>query len=357
MSPTKTGCAIALSHERLVMHTKHPFGISYGTASQHQSVLVRLKYGDLEGLGEASPVSYHGETMSTVEALLDEWKQSDLFGDDPFAIAAVSKRMDKRVAGHYSAKSAIEMALHDLIGKTAGQPTWKLLGLSGLSAPITDFTIGIDSLDVVEKKTAEAVEAGYKALKVKQGTTYDREIIKRVRKAAKDLPLRVDANGAWTPKHAVEMSHFLAEHHVQFIEQPLPKHALVEDFRFVKERSALPIFADESVCTSRDVARLAGAVDGVVVKLAKTGGITEALNVITTARAHGMEVMFGCMVESSLGIAAAAQLQSLCDYLDLDGGLLLADDPFDGPAYKDGHLILSDRPGLGAVQKIHTRTP
>jgi L-alanine-DL-glutamate epimerase-like enolase superfamily enzyme len=351
MSPTKTGSKIQLSFEQMELHTKHPFGISYGTSSQHISVLVRLRHGDFEGLGEACPVTYHGETISTVEALLKEWKDADILGDDPFALAEITKRLDKHVAGNTAAKSAVEMALHDLLGKVVGQPTYRLLGLQGSPCPITDFTIGIDSLDVVEKKTAEAVEAGYKALKVKQGTSYDREIIKRVRKVAKDLPLRVDANGGWTVKQAIEMSKFLAEHGVQFIEQPLPKFALKQDFQFVKEHSPLPIFADESIGRANDVARLAGAIDGVVVKLAKTGGITEALKVIHVARAHGLQIMFGCMVESSLGVTAAAQLQSLCDYLDLDGAMLLADDPFDGAVYDDGHLILSDRPGLGVVPR------
>jgi L-alanine-DL-glutamate epimerase-like enolase superfamily enzyme len=168
---------------------------------------------------------------------------------------------------------------------------------------------------------------------------------------APNLPLRVDANGGWTPKQAIAMSHFLAEHNVQFIEQPLPKHALPADFKLVREQSPLPIFSDESICTAKDVARLAGCIDGVVVKLAKTGGLLEALRVIHTARAHGMQVMFGCMIESSLGITAAAQLQSLCDYLDLDGAMLIADDPFKGAVYEDGYLLVPDRPGLGVTAR------
>jgi L-alanine-DL-glutamate epimerase-like enolase superfamily enzyme len=161
----------------------------------------------------------------------------------------------------------------------------------------------------------------------------------------------VDANGAWTAKQAIDMAHFLAEHGVQLIEQPLPRQASVDDFRFVRQGSPLPIFADESCCTSKDVARLANAVDGVVIKLAKTGGLLEALRVIHTARAHGMQLMFGCMVESSLSINAAVHLASLVDYLDLDGALLLANDPFDGVVFDDGILRLPDRPGLGAVPR------
>jgi len=343
--------AIALHYEPLHLKTAHPFGISYGSSADTHNVLVRLRYEEFEGLGEAAPAQYHNENASTVQAVLKQWGESGILGDDPFAIADVVKRLDKTIAGHASAKAALEMALHDLVGKIVGEPTYRLLGLSGLTPVMTDFTIGIDSLEVIEKKTVEALETGYKILKVKQGTEYDREIIRRVRKVAPDLPLRVDANGGWTPKQAIAMSHFLAEHGVEFIEQPLPKQAHIDDFRLVRERSPLPIFADESVCRSNDVARLAGAIDGVVVKLAKTGGLIEALKVIHTARSFSMQIMFGCMIESSLGVTAAAHLSGLVDYLDLDGHLLLAKDPFLGVEYHDGHLLLPSRPGLGVVAR------
>ncbi len=343
--------AIKLHYEPLTLTTAHPFGISYGTSKQTHNVLVKLNYENFEGLGEAAPAEYHNETPGTVVAVLSQWAASEILGDDPFAIAELAKRLDKSVAGNSSAKAAVEMALHDLAGKICGQPTYRMLGLAGLAAPMTDFTIGIDSLDVVEKKTKEAVKAKYKILKVKQGTAYDHEIIERVRKVTPDISLRVDANGAWTPKQAIEMAFFLAEKGVQFIEQPLPKYASVEDFRFVRERSPLPIFADESICRAADVARLAGAIDGVVVKLAKTGGLLEALKVIHTARAHSMQIMFGCMIESSLGVTAAAHLAGLTDYLDLDGALLLADDPYSGAEYRDGYLHIPSRPGLGVIPR------
>jgi L-alanine-DL-glutamate epimerase-like enolase superfamily enzyme len=343
--------AIKLHFEPLTLRTAHPFGISYGTSSDSFDVLVKLFYEGLEGLGEASPVSYHNETLSTCMAVLKDWSEANILGDDPFAITDICRRLDKSVAGNTSAKAAVEMALHDLVGKLVGQPVYKLLGLSGLTAPMTDFTIGLDTLDVIEKKTKEAVDAGYKILKVKQGTSYDREIIHRIRKVAPDMPLRVDANGGWTVKQAIAMSHFLADQGVEFIEQPLPKYAPVEEFRIVREQSPLPIFADESVCRANDVARMAGAIDGVVVKLAKTGGLLEALKVIHVARAHSMQVMFGIMIESSIGVSAAAQLQSLCDHLDLDSALLLADDPYEGAEYHDGYLKLPNRPGLGVIPR------
>jgi o-succinylbenzoate synthase len=343
--------AIKLQCEPLTLRTAHPFGISYGTSSDSHNVLVKLTYEGLEGLGEASPVSYHNETPATALTVLKEWAASEILGDDPFAITDICRRLDKSVAGNTSAKAAIEMALYDLQGKIVGQPVYRLLGLSGLTAPMTDFTIGIDSLEMIERKTKEAVEAGYKILKVKQGTSYDRDIIKMIRKVAPDMPLRVDANGGWTPKQAIAMSHFLAENGVEFIEQPLPKYAHADDFRLVREQSPLPIFADESICRANDVVRLAGAIDGVVVKLAKTGGLLEALKVIHVARAHSMQVMFGIMIESSIGVSAAAQLQSLCDHLDLDSALLLAEDPYDGAEYHDGYLRLPNRPGLGVIAR------
>jgi L-alanine-DL-glutamate epimerase-like enolase superfamily enzyme len=351
LSTTKLKSAIELSFEPLVLRTKHPFGISYGTTSDSTNILVKLKYDKFEGLGEASPVEYHNESPATAMAVLKDWREGDLLGSNPFEIIEICKRLDKSISGNFAAKSAIEMALHDLVGKIVGQPTWRLLGFENAKYPMTDFTIGIDSLDVVEKKTIEAVEAGFKMLKVKQGTAYDEEIIKRVRKHAPKLPLRVDANGGWTVKQAIRMSHFLAEHNVEFIEQPLPKNAQVEDFRMVRKQAAIPIFGDESICRSYDVAKFAGAIDGVVVKLAKTGGLLEAIKVIHTARAHGMQVMFGCMIESSIGVTAAAQLQSMCDYLDLDGAMLLANDPYNGAEYKDGYMTLPDRPGLGITAR------
>jgi len=344
---------ITFTFEPLDLETAHPFGLSYGTSSATRNVLVKLSYEGLIGLGEAAPASYHSEKRETVMSVLTMFKakESEIFGNDPFAIEEISVRMDKVVAGNYAAKSAIEMALHDLAGKIANLPTYKMLGLSGKPYPMTDFTIAIDELSVIDKKTKEAVKAGYKMLKVKLGTDYDYQIIETIRKVTPDLPLRVDANGGWTPKEAVKKAEFLAKHNVEFIEQPLPKMSHVDDFRFVKERSPLPIFADETACRAFDVARLAGAVDGVVIKLAKCGGILEARRAIATARAHSMKVMFGMMIESSIGVTAAAQLQSLCDYLDLDGALLLKRDPYDGAVYEDGYMRLPDRPGLGVIER------
>ncbi len=341
-----------MSYEPLILTTAHPFGISYGTSSTSSNILVRLQFEDLTGLGEASPTRYHDETPETASALFKLWSESDILGDDPFAIDAVLRRLDKSVSGNRSAKAAIDMALYDLVGKLLNRSLVDVFGVRDLPLPITDFTIGIDSAETVELKTKEALAAGYKHLKVKQGTDYDREIIDTIRALAPDIPIRVDANGAWTVKEAISKAHYLAEQNVEFIEQPLPKYAPLSDWRVLREASPLPIYADESVSTSIDVARLAGYVDGVVVKLAKTGGLAEARRVINTSRANNLKVMFGCMIESSLGITAAAHLAPLVDHLDLDGALLLADDPFEGAVYDDGYLKVDySLPGLGVVPR------
>lgn len=340
---------IQLSFEPLILPRLHPFGTSYKITAESHHVLVRLHWKNVEGLGEAAPIHYHNETADTVSVILQMWQEKNILGEDPFAIVEITKRLDESVLGNAAAKAAVEMALYDLCGKIVGQPTYKMLGLSGLKTALTSFTIGIDSLDRMKKKVEEALKADHKILKVKQGTPYDKDIITCIREIAPHIPLRVDANGAWTVKQAIAMSHFLAENQIELIEQPLPKHASYEDFCLVRQQSPLPIFLDESICRSPDVSRFAHATDGVVVKLAKTGGILEALKVIFTARSHGMQILLGCMVESSIGITAAAHLAGLVDYVDLDGNLLLAHDPFVGATYEKGYLKLTERPGLGIV--------
>ena len=350
MSSTSNNCwSIELDYEPLTLKPRHAFGIAYGSSSHIYNVLVKLRWQSYEGLGEAAPRLYHAESAATVSSAFEQWAASGVLGFDPFAIEAIMQKLEQSITGNHAAKAAVEMALQDLVGKILGVPVYKRLGLAGMPAPMTDFTIGVSDLSLLAKKTEEAVQAGYPILKVKQGTSFDKEIILTVRKVAAHIPLRVDANGGWTPRQAIAMSHFLAEQGVEFIEQPLPKFAAVEDWRFVRQGAALPIFADESCMRAADAVRLSGAVDGVVVKLAKAGGISEALKLIHTARAQGMSVMLGMMVESSLGATAATQLAGLADYLDLDGALLLDFDPFVGAVYKDGYMNLPDGVGLGVV--------
>jgi L-alanine-DL-glutamate epimerase-like enolase superfamily enzyme len=234
------------------------------------------------------------------------------------------------------------------MGKKLGVPVYALLGLDPSRSPWTSFTIGLDEPAVIRAKLREAAE--YPILKIKVGTERDEEVLSIVRDEAPDVRLRVDANTAWRPRQAVERIEALEKFEIEFVEQPVAAHD-IDGLRFVRERSPLPIIADESCMTSSDIPRLAGAVDGINIKLAKCGGIAEALRVIHTARAHNLQIMLGCMVETSLGIAAAAQLAPLVDYTDLDGAALLADDPFSGISIARGRIHLSAEPGLGVKKK------
>jgi L-alanine-DL-glutamate epimerase-like enolase superfamily enzyme len=218
-------------------------------------------------------------------------------------------------------------------------------GLDASAAPQSSFTIAITESRELARRVEEA--AAYPILKIKLGTDRDMEIVRIVRDAAPTKELKVDANAAWTPKHAVEMSEFLADHGVAMIEQPLPAHD-IDGLKFVREHSKLPIFADESCLVATDIPRLAGAVDGINIKLAKCGSLREALRMVHTARALGMQVMAGCMIESSLGISAISQIAPLLDFADFDGAALLSNDPYSGTTIAGGKIVLSDGPGLGA---------
>jgi len=268
---------------------------------------------------------------------------------DPWAIENAEAEIARALRFNGAARSAVSAALHDLAGKRLGVPVYRMWGLDPAQAPQSSYTIGIPGdLGELRERVEEAAE--YPVLKIKLGSPRDAEIISTVRLAAPDKVLRVDANAAWTAKHALRMIELLLEYDVEFVEQPLAPHDL-EGLRFVRERSPLPIIADESVLTASDVPKLAGLVDGVNLKLAKCGGLREALRIIHTARAHGMLVMAGCMIETSLGITAAAHLAPLLDYVDLDGAALLANDPFVGATITGGTLTIPDAPGLGVTRR------
>jgi L-alanine-DL-glutamate epimerase-like enolase superfamily enzyme len=247
--------------------------------------------------------------------------------------------------GNASAKSAVSSALHDLVGKRIDLPVHRIWGLDAGRAPQSSFTIAIADNRELERRVAEARD--YPILKIKLGTDRDEEIVRIVRTAAPDKRLRVDANAAWTAKQAARMSDFLVDHGVEMLEQPVPANDL-DGLRFVRKHSKLPIFADESCLVASDIAKLAGAVDGINIKLAKCGSMREALRMVYVARAFDMQVMAGCMIESSLGISAIAQVSPLLDFSDFDGAALLSSDPFNGASIKGGQVRLSDRPGLGA---------
>ena len=320
--------------------------IARGGYAHHRNVIVRLTDGDgVEGFGEAAPNKYYGESVSTVIAALGQFKPI-LERADPFSIEAIEAHLNRTLRGNASAKSAISSALHDLIGKKLELPVYRLWGLDAASTPLSSFTIAIAENEELERRVAEAKE--YPILKIKLGTDRDMEIVRIIRGAAPSKRLRVDANAAWTAKHAVRMSEFLADHAVEMIEQPVPAND-IEGLRFVRERSRLPIFADESCLVATDVAKLQGAVDGINIKLAKCGSLREALRMVHAARALDMQVMAGCMIESSLGISAIAQISPLLDFADFDGAALLSTDPFQGVTIAGGRVKLTDGPGLGAT--------
>jgi L-alanine-DL-glutamate epimerase-like enolase superfamily enzyme len=336
---------VKLTHETRTVHTRHPFIIARGGSSEWRTVTVTVTDRDgATGIGEAAPSRFYGENPESVVAALTRFAPL-VEGMDTWSLEAVERELDKAIRFNGAAKSAVSAALHDLQAKRLGVPLYRLWGLDPAQSPPSSYTIGIaPSREETIARVREADE--YPILKVKLGSAHDEEIIRTVREAAPGKVLRVDANAAWSAKQAIRMIPLLEELGVEFVEQPLPPHDL-EGLKFVRERSRLPIVADESCVVASDIPKLVGVVDGINIKLAKCGGLREALRMIATARAHGMLVMCGCMIETTLGIAAAAHFAPLLDCADLDGAALLADDPYTGLSIAGGTIAFSGEPGLG----------
>jgi L-alanine-DL-glutamate epimerase-like enolase superfamily enzyme len=336
--------------ERYEFPLEHPFTIARGTQDTAANVVVRVEDDEGNvGVGGAAPSAHYGETAATVEAVLPELLAVVERVDDPHDLARIETGFREVVEDNPAARSAVSIACHDLAAKRAGLPLYRYWGLDAANTLDTSFTIGIDDEETMRRKTAEAVEAGYGTLKVKLGTSRDEALLSAVRETAPDATIRVDANEAWTPKEAVRNIEWLADYDVEFVEQPVPAENR-EGLKYVYERSPLPIAADESCVVASDVPDIADRCDIANLKLMKTGGLREAKRLIHTARAHGLEVMCGCMIESNASIAAACHLAPLLDYADLDGSLLLAEDDFDGVPMPAGHIDLQDvdRAGTGA---------
>jgi L-Ala-D/L-Glu epimerase / N-acetyl-D-glutamate racemase len=327
-----------LSFEPYTVKLKTTWRIAHGSTDQRHNVFVMIG----EGSGEAAGVPHHGESQEGIISYLEQLAEREW---NPFDLEEPLKSLP---AGSSAAKCAIDLALYDWLGKELGQPLYRLLGLDPLKAPPSSYTISIDKPEVMARR---ASESGMPALKIKLGGGEDDlEAVRRIREST-SATLRVDANAGWSRDQAAAIIPRLVEYDIEFVEQPLAMGD-IEGLRLLHDQKlGLPIFADENVKTSFDVAAHAGAVDGVVIKLAKTGGIREALRAIHTARALGMQVMIGCMVETTLAVAAAANLASLCDYADLDSPLLVANDPFEGLSYDGARLKLSGKPGLGVSRK------
>ena len=339
-----------LSFELLDLRPRHAFTIARQeeTGEVFRNVLVKLEHEGLTGWGEAAPEVCYGENWRTVTAALETLKPLLEQEKNPWGAEGLMQELDQNLSGNWSAKAAIDMALYDLQGKLCGRPLYEMLGLDPAGAPVSTFTIGIDELAVVRRKLKEA--AAYPRLKIKLGGPRDLEVMEVVRRETPQAIVRVDANTGWTPHAALEMIEKLVNYNVEFVEQPLPVTDR-EGMRWLKERSPLPLFADESCRRLEDVPAAVGHFDGINIKLAKSGGIRHALKMIHCARALELKVMLGCMIESSIGITAAAQISPLVDYTDLDGAALLAEDPFRGMEFDSGRLHLPASPGLGVKPK------
>jgi L-Ala-D/L-Glu epimerase / N-acetyl-D-glutamate racemase len=320
------------------------FGIARGSRTNQVVVQVELEHEGVIGCGEASAVYYRGETVDAVVEFLGT-TAPPLVGDDPFALEDIEERLED-VDGLSGGKAALDAALHDWIGKRLGVPLWRLLGLSP-RAPHTSFTIGIDTIEGTRDRVRRARE--FRALKVKVGGAEDLERLDAVREEAPDATIRVDANEGWTLDAARDLMPELIRLGVEFVEQPFPA-ADTDSFNALKDlHPRLPVIVDEGCQNLADVGPAAAYADGINVKLAKSGGVREAVRMIHAARALGLHVMLGCMVESQLGVAPAAAIASLADWVDLDGHLLLADQPFTGLRFEDGRVLPSAEPGLGVA--------
>ncbi len=338
-----------LHAEILTVTTRHPFIIARGGQSSYRTVFVRLVDQDgAEGWGEAAPSRYYGETADSALLAVQQFAPV-LANADAWSLDAIERELEKTLRGNAAARCAVSAALHDLAARRLGVPLWRYWGLDRAAAPRSSFTIGI-APDEATLRARVREAAHYPILKIKLGSHWDREVLRIVREEAPGAQLRVDANAAWTAKQALAMLDALHDVGVDMLEQPLPPQDLA-GLRFVRERAAIAVVADESCLVASDIPKLAGVVDGVNIKLAKCGSLREALRMIAVARAHDMRVMCGCMIETTLGIAAAAHFSPLLDDADLDGAALLSDDPFEGPGIPNGQVTLGDTPGLGVTRR------
>jgi L-alanine-DL-glutamate epimerase-like enolase superfamily enzyme len=330
-----------LCTELLSLHLRHTFTIARSTEDVATTVVARIDAGGFEGIGESAPIERYEETPAVVERQLAALDLSDV---DLFRFDPVLARLPSAARG---AMCALDLALHDLAGKRLGAPVYRLLGLDPAAAKETSFTIGIADLETTLSKTREALHLPI--LKVKVGAGGEVEMLEAIRSIYRGT-IRVDANEGWEPERAVAVLREIDRFGIEFCEQPVAAGS-PEKLRYVRERSPVPILADESCRISADIAGLAGCVDGIVIKLVKCGGIREAVAMIHAARALGMKVMIGCMIESSILATAGAHLTPLVDYADLDGPLLVVDDPYDGVAFDGAQLRLPEQPGLGVRPK------
>ncbi|MEI6588795.1 MAG: dipeptide epimerase [Verrucomicrobiota bacterium] len=327
------------------LELRHRFTLATSSRTSTPSILTEVEQDGIVGYGEASMPPYLGENVETASQFLNQVKLPDITSITD--IPDILRKVDLITLGNTAAKASVDIALHDWIGKVEMKPLYTLWGLNPTLNPFTSFTIGIDTPDIIIEKTKQAVE--FKILKVKLGSLDDKEIIQAIRSVSKQ-PLFIDANQGWTNKEqALRMIEWLADQNVLLIEQPMPK-SQKEDMAWLKERSSLPLIADESVQRLSDIKAVAALFHGINIKLMKCTGLNEARAMITEARNLGLKIMLGCMTETSCAISAAAQIASLVDWCDLDGALLIKNDPFKGAYLNNGSIIATDLPGLGLVK-------
>lgn len=325
---------------------RHVFTVATYSRTMTPDVQVEITYDGVTGYGEASMPQYLGQTVQSVTAFLQKVDLSQF--NDPFQLEDILAYVDSLSPGDTAAKAAVDIALHDLVGKLLGAPWYKIWGLNKDKAPSTTFTIGIDTADVVKQKTRECANQ-FNILKVKLGRENDKEMIETIRSVT-DLPIAVDINQGWKDKEkAIDEIFWLKEHGIVMVEQPMPKE-MRDDIAWLTEKSPLPIFADEAIQRLKDIKNVAGAYSGINIKLMKCTGMHEAWKMLNYARAIGMKVMVGCMTETSCAVSAAAQLSPAVDFADLDGNLLISNDRFKGMEVVKGKITLPDRPGIGVVK-------
>jgi L-alanine-DL-glutamate epimerase-like enolase superfamily enzyme len=327
--------------EVLELPLAEEFTISRGSTETTENVVVRIadRAGRV-GIGGAAPSEYYGGSIGSVEAVLPELLSAVESVEDPALLRQIERELAADAPESPAARAAVSIAVHDLVATQADEPLYRRFGLDPARTPTTSYTVGIASPAEMAERARRISEAGYPILKVKLGTEDDRERIDAIRRVAPQAYIRVDANGEWTPEEAIEKLDWLANANVQFVEQPVAGDD-IEGLRRVAESSVLPVAADESCVTAEDVPAVADAVDIVVVKLMKCGGLGPARRQIAAAHAHGLDVMLGCMVESNASIAAACHLSPVAEYADLDGSLLLDSDPYDGVAMPGGKIELA----------------
>ena len=333
------------------LQLRHTFTVATSSRTTTQGVQVEIEYEGLTGYGEASMPPYLQKELGTLESVQAFLKRvQDIIGefDDPFKLEEILARIDSMSESDAAAKAAVDIALHDLVGKMLGAPWYKIWGFDAAKAPSTTFTIGIDTPEVVRAKTKECAEK-FNILKVKLGRDNDKEMIETIRSVT-NLPIAIDANQGWKDKkYALDMIHWLNERGIVMIEQPMPK-TQIDDIAWVTEHSPLPVFADESIQRLKDVAAQKGVFSGINIKLMKCTGMREAWKMLNLARAMDMKVMIGCMTETSCACSAAAQLSPAVDFADLDGNLLIGNDIFRGMEVVKGKITIPDLPGIGIVK-------